>query len=156
MTEANLPDSAEANEIELEVSELAPAADTYVPPNMAGKKELVKLARDFIVKKKTGYVAQAQRDKQKDTLDLADKMLRISAEKSTVDRGTLNSVSSESASHASAAPSAGNNSARSSIASTSAPPRASATIDNEEFANMTPADVPLACSIDDPDCEACQ
>ena len=84
MTEANLPDSAEANEIELEVSELAPAADTYVPPNMAGKKELVKLARDFIVNKKTGYVAQAQRDKQKDTLDLTDKMLRISQEKSTV------------------------------------------------------------------------
>jgi ribonucleoside-diphosphate reductase alpha chain len=51
-----------------------------------------------------------------------------STEKSTVDRGRLNAVS------ASATTSPGDNGVNSSDA----------------------ADVPLACSIDDPDCEACQ
>jgi ribonucleoside-diphosphate reductase alpha chain len=57
-----------------------------------------------------------------------------STEKSTLDRGTLNAVSS---------------------GSISAP--ASATAFSEEaISNTGPADVPLACSLDDPDCEACQ
>ena len=56
-----------------------------------------------------------------------------STEKSTVDRGTLNAVSSG----------AGGVSAKSSAPST---------VD----ALSDPAEVPLACSIDNPDCEACQ
>jgi ribonucleoside-diphosphate reductase alpha chain len=56
-----------------------------------------------------------------------------SAEKSTVDRGTLNAVSSG----------AGGVSAKS----------AAPTVD---VTQGDPAEVPLACSIDNPDCEACQ
>jgi ribonucleoside-diphosphate reductase alpha chain len=52
-----------------------------------------------------------------------------STEKSTVDRGRLNAVSAM-------APAAESRS--------------------DDLAGATPADVPLACSIDDPDCEACQ
>ena len=56
-----------------------------------------------------------------------------STEKSTVDRGKLNAVSSgKSSSAPAAAPAA------------------------DIPAESKPADVPLACSIDDPDCEACQ
>ena len=56
-----------------------------------------------------------------------------STEKSTVDRGKLNAVSSGKSSSAPAAA-----------------PAADITAESK------PADVPLACSIDDPDCEACQ
>ncbi|MEQ8859288.1 MAG: ribonucleoside-diphosphate reductase subunit alpha [Pseudomonadales bacterium] len=57
-----------------------------------------------------------------------------STEKSTVDRGRLNAVSSSSkpAAEPGAEPSA------------------------DVSAGLVPAEVPLACSIDDPDCEACQ
>jgi ribonucleoside-diphosphate reductase alpha chain len=55
-----------------------------------------------------------------------------STEKSTVDRGKLNAVSAGAKSTPAAKPAA----------------------DAMEAAK--PADVPLACSIDDPDCEACQ
>ena len=57
-------------------------------------------------------------------------------EKSTVDRGTLNAVSS--------------------AASDAAPVAGATTADDESFGASGPAEVPLACSIDDPDCEACQ
>ena len=69
-----------------------------------------------------------------------------SAEKSTLDRGTLNAVSATSgeltsAAHATGMPEINN-----------APTTAGALdIDLGDA-----ADVPLACSIDDPDCEACQ
>jgi len=57
-----------------------------------------------------------------------------SAEKSTVDRGRLNAVSADGGG-ALAAPRAG---------------------EFKSIDEATPADVPLACSIDNPDCEACQ
>jgi ribonucleoside-diphosphate reductase alpha chain len=62
-----------------------------------------------------------------------------SAEKSTVDRGRLNAVSAD-------------------VDSFSAAPRtnASPTRSAPTLEDSVPADVPLACSIDDPDCEACQ
>jgi ribonucleoside-diphosphate reductase alpha chain len=56
-----------------------------------------------------------------------------STEKSTLSRGTLNAVSA-------------------SEPATAADPGLS----DNDLANSQPADVPLACSIDDPDCEACQ
>ncbi|MEQ8485384.1 MAG: ribonucleoside-diphosphate reductase subunit alpha [Pseudomonadales bacterium] len=62
-----------------------------------------------------------------------------STEKSTVDRGRLNAVSAAGAS-AGTAP------------APSAAPAASADLE----LSAGPAEVPLACSIDDPDCEACQ
>jgi len=58
-----------------------------------------------------------------------------STEKSTLDRGTLNAVSS------------GNN--------TETPTSATA-LSEDAISAAGPADVPLACSLDDPDCEACQ
>jgi len=63
-----------------------------------------------------------------------------SAEKSTLDRGTLNAVSAQGSSGTAAA--------------TAAPAAASPGALDIELGNA--ADVPLACSIDDPDCEACQ
>src|SRR5690606_296463 len=63
-----------------------------------------------------------------------------STEKSTVDRGRLNAVAASGS-------------------ATPAPQAAAATtkayVDPLE-GTAGPADVPLACSIDDPDCEACQ
>ena len=64
-----------------------------------------------------------------------------SAEKSTLDRGKLNAVAAESGAPAQAAPAA---------------PEAPAAASPELVLDSGPADVPLACSIDDPDCEACQ
>ncbi|MCZ6711887.1 MAG: ribonucleoside-diphosphate reductase subunit alpha, partial [Gammaproteobacteria bacterium] len=61
-----------------------------------------------------------------------------STEKSTVDRGNLNAV----AAHQEAAP--------------RAEQAASEALDIDSITSADPADVPLACSIDDPDCEACQ
>jgi ribonucleoside-diphosphate reductase alpha chain len=55
-----------------------------------------------------------------------------STEKSTVDRGTLTAVSAGAKSTPAAKPAA------------------------EAMEAARPADVPRACSIDDPDCEACQ
>jgi ribonucleoside-diphosphate reductase alpha chain len=65
-----------------------------------------------------------------------------STEKSTLDRGKLNAVTvGQDASQTSAeAPTAG--------AAPVEPP-------NLDLSSA-PADVPLACSLDDPDCEACQ
>ncbi|MFP6814382.1 MAG: ribonucleoside-diphosphate reductase subunit alpha [Pseudomonadales bacterium] len=60
-----------------------------------------------------------------------------STEKSTVDRGNLNAVA-----------------ARQDLAPASAPTAAAS--DVASITSAAPADVPLACSIDDPDCEACQ
>ena len=66
-------------------------------------------------------------------------------EKSTLDRGTLNAVSAGSTETAAVPPAA---------APAPAPaPTASAAPD---LTTVTPADAPLACSLDDPDCEACQ
>jgi ribonucleoside-diphosphate reductase alpha chain len=58
-----------------------------------------------------------------------------SAEKSTLDRGTLNAVSAGASTGAAAAPAA---------------------VATDSITDAAPAEVPLACSIDDPDCEACQ
>ncbi|MEM8766074.1 MAG: ribonucleoside-diphosphate reductase subunit alpha [Pseudomonadota bacterium] len=69
-----------------------------------------------------------------------------STEKSTLDRGKLNAVSA-------AAP------AETSQATPAASPQAataSAAAADELVLDGGPAEVPLACSIDDPDCEACQ
>jgi len=68
-----------------------------------------------------------------------------SAEKSTLDRGTLNAVSAQGAGPA----------ASSAATVTDTAPAASkgGALDIELGAA---AEVPLACSIDDPDCEACQ
>jgi ribonucleoside-diphosphate reductase alpha chain len=63
-----------------------------------------------------------------------------STEKSTVDRGRLNAVSSAAAGSA----------AEGSTVGEILRPR------SEDLDLSNPADVPLACSIDDPDCEACQ
>ncbi|MFP6835741.1 MAG: ribonucleoside-diphosphate reductase subunit alpha [Pseudomonadales bacterium] len=60
-----------------------------------------------------------------------------STEKSTVDRGNLNAVA-----------------ARQDLAPASAPTATAS--DVASITSAAPADVPLACSIDDPDCEACQ
>ena len=62
-----------------------------------------------------------------------------STEKSTLDRSTLNAV--DATGQSSAEPAAAGNTARE-----VAP----------DISELTPADSPLACSIDDPDCEACQ
>ncbi len=63
-----------------------------------------------------------------------------SAEKSTVDQGTLNAVSAQGSSqHSGAEPAA-----------------ATAATNHTEIELGDAADVPLACSLDDPDCEACQ
>ena len=62
-----------------------------------------------------------------------------SAEKSTISTGTLNKVSSSGSHTAAAAP----------VVAAVAP-----VIEDDAFANAAP--VPLACSIDNPDCEACQ
>lgn len=66
-----------------------------------------------------------------------------SAEKSTLDRGTLNAVSSAAATPAAAAP------------VPEAQAVAPVALDMDlDLSNAAP--VPLACSLDDPDCEACQ
>ena len=65
-----------------------------------------------------------------------------STEKSTLDRGTLNAVQSSSDGSAAPAPV----SSEAAAADTGAP----------DLSAVTPADAPLACSIDNPDCEACQ
>jgi ribonucleoside-diphosphate reductase alpha chain len=75
-----------------------------------------------------------------------------STEKSTLDRGTLNSVSINQAAESPA------------IQKQESQPRSAAAPNSEiseksqfdPVADRTAADVPLACSIDDPDCEACQ
>ena len=69
-----------------------------------------------------------------------------SAEKSTLDRGTLNAVSANSETQSVAAPEP--------APAASAPQMAAAT--DFDLGSGDAADVPLACSIDDPDCEACQ
>ena len=66
-----------------------------------------------------------------------------SAEKSTLDRGTLNAVSAS-----------GTAAAETQAAAPAAPVQAKDTGIDIELGEG--ADVPLACSIDDPDCEACQ
>ena len=70
-----------------------------------------------------------------------------SAEKSTLDRGTLNAVSADSETAAPAAPAA------EPAPTQSAAPVTTGALDIDLG---EAADVPLACSLDDPDCEACQ
>ena len=78
-----------------------------------------------------------------------------STEKSTVDRGKLNAVDASSES-------AGVASGRAGIeAASGALPSAGSAADSaagpeQDSTSVRPAEVPLACSIDDPDCEACQ
>jgi ribonucleoside-diphosphate reductase alpha chain len=76
-----------------------------------------------------------------------------STEKSTLDRGTLNAVSSSAAETVAAAPAAPV------VPGVAAPEpvvqAAPAALDIDlDLSNAAP--VPLACSLDDPDCEACQ
>ena len=69
-----------------------------------------------------------------------------STEKSTLDKGTLNAVSvngEETASASAAAPDATHD-------------EATAQLTHDDITVAEPAAVPLACSIDNPDCEACQ
>jgi len=82
------------------------------------------------------------------------------AEKSTLDRGTLNAVSSGQDSGSAAAtaqaqvPEAAPVSQAVSQAVTQTTPPAS--VAAPDLSALTPQDTPLACSLDDPDCEACQ
>ena len=83
------------------------------------------------------------------------------AEKSTLDRSTLNAVSSgsESAAGTEAAAidnAAVSNPAVSNPASAASAPAALQTMSAPDLSMVTPQDAPLACSLDDPDCEACQ
>ncbi|TNF79936.1 MAG: ribonucleoside-diphosphate reductase subunit alpha [Gammaproteobacteria bacterium] len=70
-----------------------------------------------------------------------------STEKSTLDRGKLNAVSAEGKASAPQA-------AAPAVPEPAAAPAAAAS--SELVLEGGPAEVPLACSIDDPDCEACQ
>jgi ribonucleoside-diphosphate reductase alpha chain len=77
-----------------------------------------------------------------------------STEKSTVDRGKLNAVDASGAS-----PSAALNRTQTEAASgalRAGPPAGLPAGQEQDITAVRPADVPLACSIDDPDCEACQ
>jgi ribonucleoside-diphosphate reductase alpha chain len=77
-----------------------------------------------------------------------------STEKSTLDRGTLNAVSSSATETAAAAPAAAPVTAEVAEPGVhAATPVAPAAIDLD-LGDAAP--VPLACSLDDPDCEACQ
>jgi ribonucleoside-diphosphate reductase alpha chain len=72
-----------------------------------------------------------------------------SAEKSTIGTGALNAVETQNASNSNPV---GN--AMTANATERQPPKLNPP--NEQMDLGAPADVPLACSIDDPDCEACQ
>ena len=82
-----------------------------------------------------------------------------STEKSTLDRGTLNAVSAGGGAKSGGAESGGAESSMTAAAtgnfSAASGDAVTATFE-DECADGTPADVPLACSLDDPDCEACQ
>ncbi len=75
------------------------------------------------------------------------------AEKSTLDRGTLNAVSSSSSSNLEPE-------SESVAEATASPEHVERAVAAPEVApdlsELTPQDAPLACSLDDPDCEACQ
>ena len=78
-----------------------------------------------------------------------------STEKSTVDRGKLNAVDASGASPA--RPSTGRKAGQHQVLPAPAGPPAGPPAGQEhDITAVRPADVPLACSIDDPDCEACQ
>ncbi len=82
-----------------------------------------------------------------------------STEKSTLDhRGTLNAVSSESAASqpAPAASQPAPAELKAAPAELKAAPAVQAAAADDLVLEGGPADVPLACSLDDPDCEACQ
>ena len=70
-----------------------------------------------------------------------------STEKSTLDRSTLNAVQSGSAV---------NTNTSEQQASAAAGPTSGSTREVPDLSQVSPADSPQACSIDDPDCEACQ
>jgi ribonucleoside-diphosphate reductase alpha chain len=70
-----------------------------------------------------------------------------STEKSTLDRGTLNAVSSQTATTSSVAAEA---------ATPEPTPPAVDPVSSADLELGDAAPVPLACSLDDPDCEACQ
>ena len=72
-----------------------------------------------------------------------------SAEKSTIGTGALNAVETQNASNSNPVGNAMTANATEGQSPKLNPP-------NEQMVLGTPADVPLACSIDDPDCEACQ
>tara|TARA_B100000900_G_C20482286_1_gene676000 strand:- start:123 stop:1115 length:993 start_codon:yes stop_codon:yes gene_type:complete len=69
-----------------------------------------------------------------------------SAEKSTLDRGTLNAVSSQTAANGAAAE----------AATLEPTPPAVEPVASTDLELGDAAPVPMACSLDDPDCEACQ
>ena len=70
-----------------------------------------------------------------------------STEKSTLDRGTLNAVSSQTATTSSVA---------AEVATPEPTPPALDPVSSADLELGDAAPVPLACSLDDPDCEACQ
>ena len=70
-----------------------------------------------------------------------------STEKSTLDRGTLNAVSSQTAT---------TNSVAAEVATPEPTPPALDPVSSADLELGDAAPVPLACSLDDPDCEACQ
>ncbi len=74
-----------------------------------------------------------------------------STEKSTVDRGKLNAVDASSAALDRTQTEAASGALPNTDAAAGAPGR-----QEQDITAVRPADVPLACSIDDPDCEACQ
>ena len=69
-----------------------------------------------------------------------------STEKSTLDRGTLNAVSSQTATPSVAAE----------AAAPEPTPPAVEPVSGADLELGDAAPVPMACSLDDPDCEACQ
>jgi len=79
------------------------------------------------------------------------------AEKSTLDRGTLNAVSSNSESGAkTGAETSASTTQETAVASASPAQATDQAVEPPDFSALTPQDTPLACSLDDPDCEACQ
>ncbi len=74
-------------------------------------------------------------------------------EKSTLDRGTLNAVSS---SGTPTGTSASTTSTTAPVATAAATTPVAAPRVELDLSAITPVDAPLACSLDDPDCEACQ
>ena len=75
------------------------------------------------------------------------------AEKSTLDRGTLNAVSSGTQAHPETTSPETTTAAQQPVQA-----QASQAQTNQapDLSALTPQDAPLACSLDDPDCEACQ
>ena len=75
------------------------------------------------------------------------------AEKSTLDRGTLNAVSSGTQAHPETTSPETTTAAQQPVQAQTSQAQ---TNQAPDLSALTPQDAPLACSLDDPDCEACQ